>query len=157
MFITFRSICSWTTKLYEQLIPLIRKEFNAVKSICKSKEHLSDCNKERVLNFMAFTVSAMLALRYPQMQFSDMTANAITFDVCYSDKFTIYSNTEKPIPIFNICSLHYENGYLYIVADFNMKEFSDDYVEDFARLIINYNLETFNPFPYFITNNAKGA
>ena len=144
-------------KLHRQLRPLISKEFSAIKSICRNKEHLSDSNKEEVLNFMAFTASTMLALYYPKMKFTSLTANAITYDVCYSDKFTICTNTKKTIPIFNICSLHYEKGYLYIVAEFKMKDFSDDYVEDFAKHIINQNIETFNPFPYIPTTNTKGA
>ena len=144
-------------KLHEQLRPIIRKEFNTIKNICKNKKHLSDSNKEEVLNFMSFTASTMLALHYPSMKFTNVTANAMTFDICYSGTFVISTNTKKPIPIFNICSLHYENGYLYIVAEFNMNDFSDDYIEDFAKHIINCNLETFNPFPYFITTNTKGA
>lgn len=144
-------------KLHKQLIPHIRKEFNAIKNVCEKKKYLSDRNKEEVLNFMAFTASTMLALHYQKIQFSNMTANAITFDVYFSDKFTICTNTNKPIPIFNVCSLQHKGEFLYIDAKFKMKDFSDDYIEDFAEHIINSNLETFNPFPYIPTTNTKGA
>lgn len=144
-------------KLHQQLRPIIRKEFNYVKNICNNKEHLSDSNKEEVLNFMTFTASTMLALHYPSMKFTNVSANAMTFDVCYSGTFVICTNTKKPIPILNICSLHYEKGYLYIVAEFKMNNFSDEHIEDFAKHITNHDLETFNPFPYFTTINTKGA